>query len=123
MIVATAVLAGLLIGFAASTLAYRYRVLRVPGGNFVERMNRALNLSADQREKIHEIMRDKRARMQDLHREFRQRRRELFLQAHDQIRGVLTPEQQQKFDREFVPPGARHHHEFQPEQAQPAPAP
>lgn len=120
---AAAVVAGLLIGFAASTMAYRYRILRVPGGNFVERLNRELNLTAEQREKIHDIMRDKRARMEELHREFRQRRRELFLQAHDQIRGVLTPEQQQKFDREFVPPGIGRHHEFQPEQAQPAPAP
>ncbi len=120
---AAAVIAGLLIGFAASTLAYRYRLLRVPG-NFVERLDRELHLTDEQRGKILEILRDKRENIVDLKREFRRRRRELFLQAHDQIRAVLTPEQQQKFDREFVPPGIGHHHgESQPQQSQQSPSP
>lgn len=119
---AAAVVASLLIGFAASTLAYRYRILRVPG-NFVERLDRELHLSDEQRGKVLEILRDKREKMVDLKRDFHHRRRELFLQAHDQIRSVLTPEQQQKFDREFVPPGIGHHHaEPEPQQAQPPPA-
>ena len=44
-----AVAASLLVGFVASTLAYRYRILRVPGEPFVVRMDRELNLSSAQR--------------------------------------------------------------------------
>lgn len=115
---AAAVVAGLLIGFAASTLAYRYRILMVPGGNLIERMDRDLNLTPAQHQQIREIMRDKRSKVEQLRREFRQQRRQLFLQAHDQIRAVLTPEQQEKFDRDFIPPGVRQHKE-QHQQAAP----
>ena len=50
----------LLIGFALSTMAYRYRYLRVPGGGLIERMDRELNLTPAQRDRIGDILRDTR---------------------------------------------------------------
>jgi hypothetical protein len=42
----------LLIGFALSTMAYRYRYLHVPGSGLIERMNLELNLTPAQRDQI-----------------------------------------------------------------------
>jgi Spy/CpxP family protein refolding chaperone len=102
-----AVAAALLVGFALSTLAYRYRFLRVPGEPVIARMERELNLTPAQRSQIHDIMRDARLRIMQSERDFRRQRRQAFLDALHQIRGTLTPEQQQTFDREFLPYAAR----------------
>jgi hypothetical protein len=96
-----AVAAGLLVGFALSTLAYRYRILRVPGESVVGRLDREVGLTPTQHEQVHDIMRDTRFKMMELRHEMQQRRHQIFLNAYDQIRGILTPEQQQKFDRAF----------------------
>jgi Spy/CpxP family protein refolding chaperone len=108
---AIALVAGLLAGFAASTLAYRYRILRVPGGNVIARMDRELKLTPAQRHQIKDIMQDTRFKVQQLHQDFRHQRHQLFLQAFQQVRGILTPEQQEKFDRDFAPPAMREHQE------------
>jgi Spy/CpxP family protein refolding chaperone len=94
-------LAGLLVGFAASTLAYRYGLLHARPRGIVERMDRELKLTPDQHEQIVAVMEDTRSKMADLRRDFSHRRRELFNQASDRIRAVLNPEQQQRFDKEF----------------------
>jgi Spy/CpxP family protein refolding chaperone len=108
---AIAVIAGLLIGFAASTLAYRYRILRVPGGNVLARMDQELHLTPAQHHQIRAIMQDTHFKVQQLHQDFRRQRHEAFMQALQQVRGILTPEQQEKFDRDFAPRGLRDHHE------------
>jgi Spy/CpxP family protein refolding chaperone len=102
-----AVAAALLVGFVASTLAYRYRILRLPGESVVARMDRELNLTAAQRSQIRDIMRDARLRIRQYEEDFRHQRRETFLQAMHQIRATLTREQQEKFDRDFLPYDAR----------------
>ena len=107
ILVAAALAAGLAIGFAGSTLAYRYKLLRVPGGNLVERMNRALNLSPSQREQIGEVMEDTRSQVMQLRRNFQHQRRRLMIGAYLKIRAILSPDQQKKFDNEFVPPKFR----------------
>jgi Spy/CpxP family protein refolding chaperone len=93
-----------LIGFALSTLAYRFRILRVPGGNFVERLDRHVHLTPAQRKQIGEIMEDTRGRIERLRRDYQRDRRDALWDSYDHVRAVLTPEQQQVFDREFVPP-------------------
>ena len=108
-VLATALIGGLLIGFAASTLAYRYRILRVPGGNVIERMDRELSLTPAQRHQIKGIMQDTRFKVQQLHQDFRHQRHDLFVQALQQIRAILTPEQQEKFDRDFAAPAMHEH--------------
>jgi hypothetical protein len=102
-----AVAAALLIGFAASTLAYRYRILHLPGEPIVVRMDRELHLTPAQRSQIRDIMQDTRFKIMQYQRDFRRQRRDAFLQALQQIRGTLTPDQQQLFDRDFLPYGAR----------------
>jgi len=102
-----AVAAALLVGFVASTLAYRYRILRLPGEPIVARMDRELQLSAAQRSQIRDIMKQARLRVMQYQQDFRRQRHETFLQAMQQIRATLTPEQQEKFDRDFLPYQAR----------------
>jgi len=98
-----AVAAALLVGFALSTLAYRFRILRVPGEPVVARMERELNLTPAQRSQVRDIMKDTRLKIMQSQREFRRQRRQAFLDALRQIRDILTPKQQEIFDSEFAP--------------------
>ena len=99
----------LLIGFAATTVAYRLHLLRVPGrGHILERMSRELSLTPAERDQISNIMRDTRAKAMQMRQDSMRQRHELFKQAFSQIRGVLTPEQQKKFDSDFPPPWLHH---------------
>jgi Spy/CpxP family protein refolding chaperone len=101
--------AGLAIGFAASSLAYRYRWLGVPRGPFIERMQHELNLTPTQRDQILQIVNETRSKVMNLRQEFQHQRHETMLQARARVRALLTPEQQEKFDREFRPPRERDH--------------
>jgi len=102
-----AIAASLLVGFTISTLAYRYHYLRVPGQGVVARMNHDLHLTPAEREQIREIMQDTRLRVMRLRNYFQHARRARLLQAYEQIRATLTPEQQRQFDREFALPAMR----------------
>ena len=122
----------LLIGFAISTLAYRYRYLRVPGGGFVERMIRDLNLTPAQRDHVGDIVRDTRFKVMQARRDYDHQRHNLFWQGLGQIRGVLTPDQQKTFDQEFTHPWIHHGHghdgddngdQMTPEESPPSAAP
>lgn len=119
----------LLIGFALSTLGYRYHYLRVPGPGLIERMNHELQLTPAQRDRIGDILRDTRFKVTQARRDFEHRRHELFWDGLGEIRGVLTPEQQKIFDRDFTQPWARRGHggghgddHMAPEEGGPPPA-
>lgn len=117
VLLTAALLAGLAIGFAASTLAYRYKLLNVPGENLVERMNRALILSPSQREQIGEVMQDTRAQVMEMRRSLQRQRRRIMIAAYLKVRAILNPDQQKKFDDEFVPPSFRAEaHQAEPDQ-------
>jgi Spy/CpxP family protein refolding chaperone len=117
LFVALAVLAGLLIGFAASTLAYRYRWMRVPPRGLTERMDRVLRLTPEQHDQIVLVLNDMRAKMEELHRDSERQRLEIVSQTADKIRSILTAEQRRDFElyfrlehggmgrREMGPPG------------------
>jgi Spy/CpxP family protein refolding chaperone len=107
VLVAAALLAGLALGFAGSTTAYRHGWLRPPGGGPVEKMNSELGLTPAQREQVGEVMEDTRAKVGQLRRDFQRQRRKVLLNAYIQIRSLLTPGQQARFDRDFVPPRFR----------------
>jgi Spy/CpxP family protein refolding chaperone len=96
--------AGLAIGFAASSLAYRYRWLGVPRGPFIDRMQHELNLTPAQRDQILQIINETRSKVMSLREDFQHQRHETMLQARARVRALLTPEQQEKFDRDFRPP-------------------
>ena len=118
---------GLLIGFSVSTLAYRYRILRVPGGSIIERMNRDLRLTPAQRDRVGDILRDARFKVRQSQQEFQHHRHEVFWQALQEVRGALTPDQQKIFDREFAHPwtghGGGHEHDATNDFAEPSQSP
>ena len=118
--------AGLVIGFAASSLAYRHRWLGVPHGSFMERMQRELNLTPAERDQILAIVNETRSKMMALREDFERQRHETIMQARARVRALLMPEQQEKFDREFRPPpehdeGPGMHGEGGPHQGGPTP--
>lgn len=99
-----ALAAGLLIGFAATTLAYRYRIFRAPGQPIVQRLESEVGITAAQRAQVLEIMRDTRVRLRELRREHKLKRRAIFGESYARMRAILTPAQQADFDRAFPPP-------------------
>lgn len=101
-------ISGLLMGFAISTLAYRYRILRVPGQSIIERMSRDLQLTPAQRDRVGDILKESRFKVREAQLEFQHRRHEIFWHALGHVREMLTPEQQKLFDREFARPWAMH---------------
>jgi len=94
----------LLIGFALSTMAYRYHYLHVPGSGLIERMNLELNLTPAQRDQVGDILRDTRFKVMKARQDYDHQRHQLFWQGLGQVRGVLTPDQQKIFDRDFTHP-------------------
>jgi hypothetical protein len=100
-----------LIGFALSTMAYRDHYLHVPGSGLIERMNLELNLTPAQRDQIGDILRDTRFKVMKARQDFDHQRHNLFWQGLGQVRGVLTPDQQKIFDRDFTHPSDYHGHD------------
>lgn len=88
-------------------MAYRYGMLRIPGERPMHRMSRILGLTPSQREQVGEVMQDTHAGIRRLRSNFQRERRRVLVNAYIRIRALLTPEQQNKFDSEFVPPRFR----------------
>jgi Spy/CpxP family protein refolding chaperone len=70
-----------------------------PPGRLIERLERDLRLTAEQRSRLEGIFEARRPRLEDVQKEVmaRAEREQRELQA--EIRTILTPEQQQRFDR------------------------
>ena len=65
----------------------------------IEQLDKTLTLTADQKTKITAILEKGREEMQNVPKEERKGKMADMMKAqHDQIRAVLTPEQQKKFD-------------------------
>ena len=107
LLIAAALLAGLVIGFAGSTLAYRYGWLHDRGRYLLQRMDRELGLTPAEREQIEDVMEGTHEKMRELRLNFRDQRRRLMINTYLKIRSLLTPDQQKTFDRQFVPPRLR----------------
>ena len=110
-VLGVSLLAGILIGFAASSLAYRYQWLRTPGEGIVRRMDRLLKLTPAQHEQVEETVLETRDKVEQLRSDFRRQRRQLIRQARERIRASLTTEQQAAFDRYFAKPDDHRHAE------------
>jgi len=110
-VLGVSLLAGILIGFAVSSLAYRYQWLRAPGEGIVQRMDRLLKLTPAQHEQVEDTMLETRDKVEQLRSDFRRQRRQLIRQARERIRASLTPEQQVVFDRDFAQPDGHRHAE------------
>jgi Spy/CpxP family protein refolding chaperone len=90
-------------------MAYRYHYLHVPGGGLIERMNRELNLTPAQSDRIADILRDTRFKVMQARQDYVHRRHQMFWQGMSDVRGILTPDQQKIFDRDFTQPWEHHH--------------
>ena len=65
----------------------------------VDRLTRDLDLTADQRTKVEDVLTARRTSMEALQRDVRSRFEAEQRNLRDEIRKVLTPEQQEKFDK------------------------
>jgi len=94
------------IGFAAGALALNaYKRLGRSGaeegrGDRFERMLERLNLNADQKTQVHQILSDTRGQLQSLRKESEPRFEEIRRQADERLQKVLTAEQWQQFQKE-----------------------
>lgn len=118
---------GVAIGVVGTHLFYA-RMMRRPGGppgfmggSFGDRLEGHLDLTADQRRQIDEILTRTREEAEMLRHEMQPRLRALFETTETEIEAILTPEQQEKFrrlretqrgrmDRFFGPRGGRGRH-------------
>jgi DNA-binding protein H-NS len=65
---------------------------------FLRRMERALDLTPEQREPIDKVLKEGQERTKKLMETVEPRRREEFKKTIEEFRAVLTPEQRQRFD-------------------------
>ena len=94
------------IGFAAGALALNaYKRWGRTGAQLsrqdrFEKMLDGLNLSADQKTQVHQILSDTRGQLQTLRKESEPRFEEIRRQTDERLQKVLTPEQWQQFQKE-----------------------
>ncbi len=93
------------LGFAAGSLALNvYKRWARPGEpgrqNRFERMIDDLQLSADQKTQVHQILGDTRTQLQAVRKESEPRVVEIRRQADERLQKVLTPEQWKRFQQE-----------------------
>jgi Spy/CpxP family protein refolding chaperone len=94
-----------LLGFAAGALALNAykrwsRTGVVSRGDRFERMLDSLQLNADQRTQVHQILGDTRTQLQAIRKESEPRFSEIRRQADERLQKVLTPEQWKQFEQE-----------------------
>ena len=100
-VVVTLFVVGVCVGGLGMHLVDTHRVRDSvpPGGErFIGRLERELNLTDEQRQRIDEIVEQSRREGDALHREMLPRVREHMRATREQIRDVLTPEQQVRFE-------------------------
>ncbi len=94
-------------------------------------MNRELNLTPAQSDRIADILRDTRFKVMQARQDYVHKRHQLFWQGLSDVRSILTPDQQKIFDRDFTRPWEHHgQHDdregddhLPPEQGSPSPLP
>ena len=69
-----------------------------PSGRLVERLSRDLELTSDQRTKIEGVLTARRPRLDTLQQEVRSKFDAEQESLRNEIRAILTPDQQKKFD-------------------------
>ncbi len=90
LLIAATLLAGLVIGFAGSILAYRYGWMHLHGRYLLQRMDRELALTPTQHEQIEDLMEGTHKKMRELNLNFRDQRRRLMIDTYLKIRSLLT---------------------------------
>jgi Spy/CpxP family protein refolding chaperone len=95
---AAALIAGILIGAAGTSYAIAHRWRTPFHERLLTRFSSALQLTPQQREQVGAILEAKRQRIDALRAELRPQFDELRASTSAEIRALLTPEQQGKFD-------------------------
>jgi Spy/CpxP family protein refolding chaperone len=123
--VVAVLIVGVAIGIVGTHLFYAQKFRRpdgppgLMGRSFVDRLEGHLDLTADQRRQIDEILERSHEEAEMLRHEMQPRLRQLFESTGAEIEAILTPEQQEKFrqlretqrgrmDRFLGPRGGRH---------------
>lgn len=94
---------GILVGILGTHLFYAQKFRKagslsgMASDFFLHRLERELNLTAEQRQAIDEIMAESRVEGHALREEMRPRVGEMMRRTSERISGVLTPEQQERF--------------------------
>jgi Spy/CpxP family protein refolding chaperone len=78
-----------------------------PPGRLIERLQRDLALTPEQRAQVEKIFEARRPRLEEVQREVRARAEQEQRELQAEIRAVLTPEQQARFDRWLEQPRGR----------------
>jgi hypothetical protein len=115
LVIVAALIAGVVIGFAGSTVSYSRHWLRPPGSygrhwfrplreQPFERMSRALRLTPLQHAQINAILQESRHQLGQARQDFAATQRRVMVKAFLRAQALLNPEQRIQFDREFVPP-------------------
>jgi Spy/CpxP family protein refolding chaperone len=90
------------LGFAAGALvftAYQRWSRNYDRGSRFEHMLDSLDLTAEQKTQVHQILGDTRQQLQNLRKESEPRFEEIRRQADERLQKVMTPEQWQKFQQ------------------------
>ena len=108
LVIVTTFLLGLLVGVVVGPLIWR-RPPQPPQGSFqgmVDQISNELSLTQDQRTQVEKILTETRTQLQDVRKQFSQIR----ASSRDRISAVLTPEQQQAFEKYKQRQDARREH-------------
>ena len=95
---------GLVSGGLGAHLYYARALARPPappppfGGRLAPRLERHLDLTAEQRERLREILDQTRLEAEALRRDLAPRMRDVMERSEQRIREILTPEQRQRFE-------------------------
>lgn len=107
--IAVGILIGLLLGAGVARVRFeRFRDPEKRHARIVARFNSALKLDAGQKGQVEALLKAKHEKMKALHDEVRPRAEELRRSTRAEIRKLLRPEQQEKFDKLEAERDARH---------------
>jgi Spy/CpxP family protein refolding chaperone len=94
-----ALLVGIAVGCVGGSKAAHIRMHAWKNGAMLERFSRELKLTPDEKEKMSRILDAKRDQISALRNEIHLKFEEVRNSSKEEIRKILTPEQQEKFDK------------------------
>jgi len=100
--IAAALVVGLIVGYASSTICSRHRHSRWGSEKsyerILERFNSKLNLTPEQKSQVSAILQTSREKIKALQTDIHPKFEEIRNSTNAEIRKILTPDQQKKFD-------------------------
>ena len=94
-----ALLIGTMIGYLGGLRTMHHQMHPWKNGGMLEHFNKELKLTPDQKEKMGKILDAKRSQIAALRNEIHPKFEAIRASSKEEIRKILTPEQQEKFDK------------------------